>query len=223
MKTVAGVIIDHMAPLDLFGPVQAFNVAFGTDTAGASDFSNPLYHTITIGKEQGAVATGNSGAGPAVIVDYSFWDEVAYDILLIPGGMGTRGLVDDKDFIESLRLACSKASIVASVCTGAALLAKTGLLNGKAATTNKMAWSWVIEQGPDVNWRCPPRWVNLIDKQTKSGIITSAGVSAGIDMTLAIIEELDGVHVAENAAELMEYNWTNDSANDPFSRLCQAR
>jgi len=220
LKTVAGVIIDHMAPMDLFGPVQAFNLAFASDAHGAPDLQKPLYQTITIGKEQGAVATGNNGSGPAVIVDYGFWDDVEYDILLIPGGTGTRSLVDDEKFIESLQLACNKASVVASVCTGAALLAKTGILNGKPATTNKIAWSWVVEQGPKVNWHCPPRWVNLIDKQTQSGIITSAGVSAGIDMTLAIIEALDGEQIANNAAELMEYTWTNDPNNDPFSYLC---
>ena len=87
MKTVAAVVIDKMAPLDLWGPIQAFQVAFAADAGEPNkpDSSKPLYKVITLGKAKEPVTTGG-GAGPAVMVDHSFSDDVDYDILLIPGG-----------------------------------------------------------------------------------------------------------------------------------------
>ncbi len=221
MRTVAAVVIDKMAPLDLWGPIQAFQVAFAAnpDEPARPDSSKPLYKVITLGKSKGPVATG-SGSGPAVMVDYSFSDDVDYDILLIPGGQGTRDLVNDAGFIDSLKTACGKADIIATVCTGAGLLAKTGLLDGKEATSNKTAWSWVLEQGAKVNWNGAPRWVDLVDGVSQTGIITSAGVSAGIDMALALIAKLDGDQVAQNASVIMEYSRLKDPAKDEFAYLC---
>jgi len=111
---------------------------------------------------------------------------------------------------------------VASVCTGAALLAQTKILNDKAATSNKTAWNWVLTQGERVAWDSGPRWVDLVDKTTGKGIITSAGVSAGIDMTLALVADLDGEQVAENAAVFIEHHRVNDPANDSFAYLANA-
>lgn len=221
MKTVAALVIDKMAPLDLWGPIQAFQVAFAAnpDEPTKPDSSKPLYKVITLGKAQGPVATG-SGAGPAVMVDHSFADDVAYDILLIPGGQGTRDLVNDLGFIGSLKAACGKADIIATVCTGSGLLAKTGLLDNKEATSNKTAWAWAQGQGDKVNWNGAPRWVDLVDGTIQTGIITSAGVSAGIDMALALIAKLDGEQVAENASVIMEYSRLKDPAKDEFAYLC---
>ena len=220
MKTVAAVVIDKMAPLDLWGPIQAFQVAFAAnpDDPTKPDSSKPLYKVITLGKSKGPVATG-SGTGPAVMGDHSFADDVDYDILLIPGGQGTRDLVNDTGFIDSLKTACGKAGIIATVCTGAGLLAKTGILDDKEATSNKTAWSWVLEQSSQVNWNRAPRWVDLVDAEAQTGIITSAGVSAGIDMALALIAKSDGDQVAENAPVIMEYTRLKDPAKDEFSYL----
>ncbi len=221
MKTVAALVIDRMAPLDLWGPIQAFQVAFtaSIDEPSKPDPSKPLYKVITLGKAKGPVATGN-GAGPAVMVDHSFADDVDYDILLVPGGQGTRDLVNDAEFIQSLKTACGKADIVATVCTGAGLVAKTGMLDGKEATSNKSAWSWALEQSSKVNWNGAPRWVDGVDGASQTGIITSAGVSAGIDMALALIAKLDGEQVAENASVIMEYSRPKDPAKDEFAYLC---
>ena len=138
----------------------------------------------------------------AVVAEHGINDDFDFDILLVPGGGGTRALVDDTAFVNLLSAACEKADVVASVCTGAALLARTNILDGKAATSNKTAWNWVLTQGESGDWDSTPRWVDLVDKNTGKGIITSAGVSAGIDMTLALVANLDGEHVAENAAVL---------------------
>lgn len=221
MKTVAALVIERMAPLDLWGPIQAFQVAFAAsvDEPSKPDASKPLYKVITLGKAKGPVATGN-GTGPAVMVDHSFSDNVDYDILLVPGGLGTRELVNDAEFIESLKAACGKAAIIATVCTGAGLVAKTGMLDGKEATSNKSAWSWALEQSSEVNWNGAPRWVDVVDGASQTGIITSAGVSAGMDMALALIDKLDGEQVAENASVIMEYRRLKDPAQDEFAYLC---
>ena len=129
-------------------------------------------------------------------------------------------MVNDAGFIGSLKNACGKADIVATVCPGAGLRAKTGILDGKEATSNKTAWSWVLEQSSKVNWNGAPRRGDLVDGATQTGIITSAGVSAGIDMALALIAKLDGEQVAENASVIMEYSRLKDPAKDEFAYLC---
>ncbi len=224
MKTVAALIFEGMAPLDLFGPIQVFTVACTPrdDDSSKPDRSKPLYKVITVGKERGPVATGADGAGPVVVAEHGISDDFDFDILLVPGGSGTRALVADPAFIESLAAACKRADVVASVCTGAALLAKTNILNNKAATSNKTAWDWVLTQGESVDWDPMPRWVDLVDKNTGKGIITSAGVSAGIDMALALVADLDGEQVAENAAVFIEHHRVKNPANDAFAYLAGA-
>lgn len=131
----------------------------------------------------------------------------------MPGGFGTRREVDNSDLLEWLRERAARAEIVSSVCTGAALLARAGLLDGRRATTNKRAFGWVESQGPNVNWIKSARWVE------DGRFWTSSGVSAGIDMALAIIARLVGSDAAEQAARTMEYEWRRDSGWDPFARL----
>lgn len=96
---------------------------------------------------------------------------------------------------------CGRADTIATVCTGSALLAKTGLLDGCKATSNKTSWDWVVSQTDKVEWLKGARWVDT------GRVITSAGVSAGIDMALALISRRDGAEVAKTAAQIIEYHW----------------
>jgi transcriptional regulator GlxA family with amidase domain len=221
-RTVAVVLFDNFAPLDVYGPVQALNMALCGD--GTIDPQNQLYEVITIGSARGPVQSGWNG-GPVTEVRYFFEDDIDCDILLIPGGMGAHEIADSwRDtksekhaeslkFIKDLAEASSKADVTATVCTGAVLLALTGLLDGKRATSNKAAWSWVTDKKwpYHVHWDIAARWVNLVSRTPPyKGMITSAGVSAGIDMALALIETIngeDGREIAERAAYLMEYKW----------------
>jgi len=132
-------------------------------------------------------------------------------ILLIPGGMGTRTLVNDGNFIGQLRILSEKALYVLTVCTGSALLARTNLLNGIKATSNKMAFDWACSNGVEVNWAKKARWV-------KDGkFYTSSGVSAGIDMALGFVGDMHGIKTAQAIANGIEYIWNPDMDNDPFA------
>ncbi|MDR3349473.1 MAG: DJ-1/PfpI family protein [Acidaminococcales bacterium] len=132
-------------------------------------------------------------------------------ILLIPGGMGTRNLVRDEAFIEALSCLARAAEYVLTVCTGSALLAKTGLLDGKKATSNKKAFDWVCAQNARVNWQRRARWT--VDGR----IYTASGISAGMDMALGFIAQMHGGELAGDIAGRIEYVWNADKENDPFA------
>jgi len=146
-----------------------------------------------------------TGENLTVIADHSFQDIIRegkkFDVLLIPGGRGTRSLVNDGVFLSQIKELSKNCTYVITVCTGAALLAKTGLLDNLPATTNRIAWDWATQQGPHVRWDKTKRWVDA------GKIWTSAGVSAGIDMALAFLTSTEGEAVAQAAAKVMEYKW----------------
>src|SRR6188768_34830 len=103
-----------------------------------------------------------------------------------------------------------------SVCNGASILAASGLLDGRPATTNKAYWTSSTAPGPKVNWVRKARWVD------DGNIVTSSGVSAGMDMTLHVISRLFGMETAERLANATEYEWHRDPDWDPFADLPEA-
>ncbi len=131
-------------------------------------------------------------------------------ILLIPGGQGTRDLVNDNTFISNLTLLAEKSKYCLSVCTGSALLAKTNILNNKKATSNKLAYEWVKSNGEYLKWISDARWV--VDGK----FYTSSGVSAGIDMCLGFISDVFNKELAIDIANKIEYIWNSNKENDPF-------
>lgn len=133
-------------------------------------------------------------------------------ILLVPGGQGTRHLINDNTFIEKLSAIALQSQYCLTVCTGAALLAKTILLNGRKVTSNKRAFEWVQSVNSDVKWISHARWV--IDGK----FYTSSGVSAGIDMALGFISDRFGIEKAEEIAQSIEYIWNSNKNNDLFAK-----
>jgi putative intracellular protease/amidase len=199
------VLFDGFTVLDMYGPVQAFGACRITRPDGP-----PLrfFEVFTIAEHRGPI---KSGEGPSTHADYTFAEAPPYDILLVPGGFGTREAVKNDTFLGRLRAASEKAAVTATVCTGSALLARTGLMDGRPATSNKIAWDWVVQQGPKVLWKRKARWVD------DGNLITSSGVSAGTDMALALIARLHGRDMAISAARNMEYLWHEKADDDPFA------
>jgi transcriptional regulator GlxA family with amidase domain len=205
VRRVAVVLFQDFTVLDAYGPIQAFGACRETRSDGTV---SRLFQIFTLGMRSGVI---RSGQGPATQVDHTLADAPSWDVLVVPGGSGTRPLVDDKAFVAWLRQASEQSAITATVCTGSALLARTGLLDDRKATTNKIAWDWVVKQGPKVNWQRRARWVD------DGNIVSSSGVSAGTDMALALIGRLNGHDMAMAAARHMEHVWNQDPANDPFA------
>jgi putative intracellular protease/amidase len=205
MRRVAVVLFDGFTVLDVYGPVQAFASCRRQNPDGTRQ---PLFELFSMAEQAGVVKPGE---GPPSYAEYSFVDAPAYDILLIPGGFGTRTAVQHEAFLKHLTEASQRATLTTTVCTGSALLARTGLLDGRPATSNKLAWDWVVQQGPRVKWRRRARWVD------DGNIVTASGVSAGIDMALSLIARLHGRDMALASARNMEYVWHEDAGDDPFA------
>lgn len=204
VRRVAVALFDGFTVLDVYGPVQAFASCRVMKPDGTP---HRLYQIFTVGERPGPVPAGE---GTATVAEHAFADAPLYDILLIPGGFGTRRAVNDQGFLKQLAAASERATVTTTVCTGSALLARTGLLDGRPATSNKLAWEWVVQQGPHVRWQRRARWVD------DGNVLTSSGVSAGIDMALSLVERLNGREMAITSARNMEYVWNSDPANDPF-------
>ena len=205
IRRVAVVLFEGFTVLDMYGPVQAFASCRVPTSEGGF---KRLFEIFTIADQTGVV---RSGEGPPSVAEYRFADAPSYDILLIPGGFGTREAVGNAHFLDQLATASQGATTTATVCTGSALLARTGLLDHRPATSNKLAWDWVLQQGPQVQWVRQARWVDDGD------MITSSGVSAGVDMALSLIARLHGRDMALTSARNMEYIWNEDATNDPFA------
>src|SRR5262245_51656688 len=168
MRTVGVLLFPDFELLDVFGPLEAFG------NRGVRDH----YRVLTVAATAGPVA---SAQGTRAIADHGFADCPRLDVLLVPGGMGTRRGVDDATLTGWIAARAREVELLLSVCTGAALLARAGVLDGRRATTNKLAFDWVASQGPRVQWIRRARWVD------DGNVVTSSGVSAGIDMSLHVI------------------------------------
>ena len=127
-------------------------------------------------------------------------DHPPLDIIVIPGGKGTRREIDNPVVLDWIAAQAAKIELTTSVCTGAFLLAKVGLLDGKAATTHWGSIQWMRDYFPKVDIRDDARFVD------QGSVVTSAGVSAGIDMSLHVIGRLYGQETAEWTARHMEYD-----------------
>lgn len=193
---IGAVLFPGFELLDLYGPLEMLGL-LGDRVSIALLAENPGAISSSVGVKGFAEASLND---PGVI-----------DLLLIPGGIGTRALVKNDHFLALLKAKADSSSLVATVCTGSALLAKTGLLDGQRATSNKIAFDWVREQGPSVHWVRQARWVE------DGKYFTSSGISAGIDMTLGVISHLYGRETAQEIARRAEYLWNEDRSVDPFA------
>jgi transcriptional regulator GlxA family with amidase domain len=199
MDIIGAVLFEGFELLDVCGPLEAFGHLAGWAKC----------RIITVAERTGAIS---SAQGPRAVADCDFASCPNVQLLLVPGGIGTRREVENGRLLDFLRASSAHAEVVMSVCTGAGLLARAGLLDGRRATTNKRAFEWPVSQGPRVNWVRQARWVE------DGKFVTSSGISAGIDMALAVIARRYGPDKADAIARTMEYEWHRDPDWDPFAQ-----
>ncbi|MEM8767663.1 MAG: DJ-1/PfpI family protein [Pseudomonadota bacterium] len=192
---LGAVLYNDFELLDAYGPLEMFG-----------NLGDQL-EIVVIAEEKGPV---RSSGGPATVAEYNFSDAPPLDLILLPGGIGTVPELENEALLEFLRTRAEEAQITMSVCSGSALLAKAGLLDGLPATSNKMFFSLATSQSDAVEWRENARWVDA------GRFVTSSGVSAGTDMALAVIARVFGAEAAETVARFTEYQWHRDADVDPF-------
>jgi transcriptional regulator GlxA family with amidase domain len=194
---LGGIFYPDFELLDLYGPLEMFGSV------------GPELEIVTVADQAGPV---KSAQGPTAFADYGFDDCPPLDLAVLPGGIGTLAELSNERLLEFLRKTGSSAQATMSVCSGSALLAKAGLLDGLQATSNKQFFNLATSQSDAVEWITEARWVDA------GRFVTSSGVSAGMDMALAVIERIFGTERAEQIAILTEYEWHRDPAWDPFTK-----
>jgi transcriptional regulator GlxA family with amidase domain len=195
-------IFDDVEVLDLAGPFEVFSVASRVK-ARLEPGALPPFNVFTVGE---TTATTHARGGLAITPGFSFASHPEIDLLVIPGGVVSAQL-QNENVIRWISATAARSQITGSVYTGACLLAKAGLLDGQRATTH---WSDIDDMKtmfPTVIVEDHMRWVDL------GGIITSAGISAGMDMSLHLVSRLHSETLARATARQMDYRWV-DNATD---------
>jgi transcriptional regulator GlxA family with amidase domain len=199
---IGAVLFEGFELLDFFGPLEMFSLMEGEAR-------------ITVLAEKAGPI--KSVGGPCAVAEATMAGAGGFDVLLIPGGIGTRREMNNPKFLAELKRLAGVSRIVATVCTGSFLLAKTGLLDGRKATSNKRVFQLVKSSAPKVDWVAQARWVE------DGKYFTSSGVSAGMDMALAVIANLHGRGKSLEIASQAEYEWHEDASWDPFAATLETK
>ena len=224
-------VFDHFQALDVFGPMDVLNSLFMLYS------NNTTPHFSVLSKNMSSVPTSmmKGGFGQEIVPTTTFKEYLAehknakakrhgddhrlpflatkpdIDVLIVPGGGGTRrNMTEEINFVKTLY---PNLKYILSICTGATILSRSGILNGRKATTNKRSWKWAVSTGPNVTWVPTARWVE------DGNIITSSGISAGIDATYAFVSKVYGEEVAEYMSKSLEYPRETDPHNDPYGAI----
>ncbi len=196
-RTLGAILYPQFELLDLYGPLEMFGCL------------EPDVEIIPVAEKTGPVA---STPGIETVAKFDFDSCPPLDMLLLPGGIGTLPQLANEPMLEFLRKRTAAAEVTMSVCSGSALLARAGVLDGRRATSNKLYFQLATSQSDAVDWVTEARWVE------DGPFVTSSGVSAGTDMSLAVIAKLYGRERAQKVAVMTEYEWAEDSARDPFAK-----
>ncbi|KAI0174878.1 class I glutamine amidotransferase-like protein [Pestalotiopsis sp. NC0098] len=201
------VLFPGFQSLDVFGPVDILNILSKERAA---------FQLALLASDLEPVSTSlqSGGFGQSVVPTHTFANAPEdIEVLLVPGGVGTRHDDIIAPAVDFVRRAFPKLRFLLTVCTGSALAAKAGVLDGKKATSNKAAFDWVTEQGPNVEWVRRARWV------TDGNVWTSSGISAGIDMMFGFVADQYGEETAQAISVRSEYRRNPDPTDDPFAKL----
>jgi transcriptional regulator GlxA family with amidase domain len=192
-RNVLITLFDDVDTLDFAGPLEVFAIT-GQRATG------PVPFTVTMAAERRTPPI-ITRSGLLVTPYYTFKDAVQADILLVPGGLGARHERTNPVMLEFIQQQAERAEIVLSICTGALLCASAGLLDGLTATTHAAALDELAELAPNTRIVSDQRFVD------NGQVITSAGITAGIDTALYVVQRLLGASTALETAHHMEYRW----------------
>lgn len=188
-KNIAIFLFDDVEVLDFAGPFEVFSVTNWLHDHAVSN-------VYTVARKKAPVSARN---GLSVNPDFAIAEAPMPDFLIIPGGHGTDKVLEQEDVISWIRKCAESAEKVMSVCTGSLLLAKAGLLEGLRATTHHMIFDQLAQLAPNTEIMRGERFVD------NGKIITAGGISAGIDMSLHVVEQVYGEEMAQKTATIMEY------------------
>ncbi|MES1208283.1 MAG: DJ-1/PfpI family protein [Pseudomonadota bacterium] len=190
-------LFDDVEVLDFAGPFEVFSTASRLHARAGG--ARSLFTVFTVASEARQVT---ARGGLVVSPRHSFADHPPIDLLIVPGGVVTAELARP-EVIRWIAAASAAARLTASVCTGALLLAAVGLLDGKRATTHWEDLDWLRRDFPAVRVEGDTRWID------EGSVVTSAGISAGIDMSLHLVSRLAGADIASRTARQMDFAWTD--------------
>jgi len=199
-KRVGILLFPNVEVLDFCGPFEVFSVTRLNEEHRREE---PSPFEVVLVAETLAVVTATGGL--KVTPDYAIDDAPPLDILVVPGGWGTRAAIHNEPLLSFIRTQARGVETLASVCTGAMLLGHAGLLDGRHATTHWRSLSWMRESFPLV----------MVEDQMHvvedGNVVTSAGISAGIDMALRVVSRYWGDTVGRATARHMEYPYPDDN------------
>ena len=198
MRAVNVLLFDGFTTMDALWPAEALSRAL--------DGEQKCYEIEYFSAAGGLVG----GSTNAKIWTRKLSEIAKFDVLLVPGGFAARELAHEGEFIAILGELARRHEYVIAVCTGSVLLAKTGLLDGMEATSNKLSWQCVTSEAPGVRWIRAARWC------VSGKFYTGSGVSAGIDAALGFIADMHGLDEAQRIARTMEYVYNSDKNADLF-------
>ncbi|HLW02857.1 MAG TPA: DJ-1/PfpI family protein [Ktedonobacterales bacterium] len=188
-------IFDDVEVLDFCGPFEVFSVAANAAQEAGSELSFTVFTLAERADGQPIRCVGGLRVQP----EYSLNNHPPIDLLVVPGGWGTRREVDNARLIDWIRAQAAQAQLTTSVCTGAFLLGRAGLLEGRSVTTHWASIERLRASLPSAHVLENIRYVD------EGKIVTSAGISAGIDMALHLVARLQGDEIARQTARRMEY------------------
>jgi transcriptional regulator GlxA family with amidase domain len=191
-RSVAFLAFDEMEVLDYAGPYEVFNVA------GSLGDGHP-FSVFSVGVEPGP-AVGRGGF--TVLPTYALEEAPIPDLVVVPGGRGSRALVTDERVLTWVRERAAEAELVMSVCTGALVLGAAGLLAGRPATTHHGSYDELSAISPTTTVVRGQRFV-----RSSENILTSGGVSAGVDLALHVVQLLAGQDTRDRTVDEMEWMW----------------
>ena len=165
---ISAVVFPGFELVDLYGPLELWGLLRERVS-------------ISVVAQQDGTVVGSQG--PRTAVDLAIKDVAEVDILLVPNGWGTRQEVGNIHFLDSLRNLATHARFVTSVCTGSALLPRAGILDGRRATSNKLAFDWVVTQGPKASWVKEARWLKIVGDTSQRRVSEQAW-----DMALGLVQ-----------------------------------